>query len=329
MHVYKLQAGKIEEKDIERTAFERDTRKLEPWYQVSGNKQREYAVCPACDNPIQIVGLYEELPHTDRPYGRHSENEVSGFGYFDKKNFDWCPYIRKNKSKGSGEKRGDNRISHQILGIVLTQFDRVIYIIRKETGIWISPKIAVTMLENWIEAEGYRFHDATLRNIPWMFAYRSKGLSIFGQKISKGQDELRQSITERIPHARFDEKGRIAKGDQFYQVTWCFVDYRFKTEDDSLIEMIEFEVCDGDRKVVFAKTITFDPRYFANLINYSNPDKREPDLIAKAKEVYDRKFDPNFTRNVVNLVGGFDAALPESIRAEMLPSGSPTGSSGQ
>jgi hypothetical protein len=328
MHVYKLQAGTIEEKDIERTAFERDTRKLEPWYQVSGNKQREYAVCPACDNPIQIIGLYEELPHTNRPYGRHSERRISGFE-FEEDIFDWCPYIRKNKSKGSGEKRGEGGISLQILAIVLTQFDRVIYVIRKETGIWISPKIAVTMLENWIEAEGYRFHDATLRNIPWMFAYRSKGLSIFGQKISNGQDKLRQAITERIPHARFDEKGRIAKGDQFYQVTWCFVDYRFKTEDDSLIEMIEFEVCDGDRNVVFDKTITFDPRYFANLINYSNPDKREPHLIAKAKEVYDRKFGADFTRGIVNLVGGFDATLPESIQTEMMPDGSPTGSSGQ
>ncbi|KZB63141.1 hypothetical protein AUP42_01745 [Thalassospira lucentensis] len=329
MHVYKLQAGAIEEKDIERTAFERDTRKLDPWYQVTGDKQHEYAVCPACDNPIQIIGLYEELPHTDRPYGRHSEKEISGFSYFEEANFTWCPYVRGNKSKGSSEKRGKDGISLQILGIVLTQFDRVIYIIRKETGIWISPKIALAMLENWIEAEGYRFHDATLRNIPWMFAYRSKGLSIFGQQIIKGQDELRQAITKCIPHARFDEKGRITKGDQFYQVTWCFVDYRRKTEDGSLIEMVEFEVCDGDRNVVFAKTITFDPRYFANLINYSNPDKREPELIAKAKEVYDRKFDPDFTRRIVNLVGGFDASLPKSIRAEMMPDGSPTVSSGQ
>lgn len=197
----------------------------------------------------------------------------------------------------------------------------MIYIIRKETGIWISPKVALSMLENWIEAEGYRFHDATLRNIPWMFAYRSKGLSIFGQKISKGQDDLRQAIADRIAHARFDEKGRIARGDAFYEVTWCFVDYRRKTENDDLIEMVEFEVCDGNREVVFAKTIVFDPGYFFNLINFSAaPSKREPDLILKAKTVYEQKFGPALTQNVINIAGGFGSALPDSIVTEMMPS---------
>lgn len=320
MHVYKLQAQTFGEKEIERTEFERDTRKLEPWYQVTGDKQREYAMCPACDNPVRLVGLYEELPHTDRPYGRHTGKPVTGFDYFNAENFEWCPYIRKNQSKGSSRKRGLEGISLKILGIVLTQFDRVIYIIRKETGIWISPKVALTMLENWIEAEGYRFHDATLRNIPWMFAYRSKGLSIFGQKISKGQDDLRQAIADRIAHARFDEKGRIARGGQFYEVTWCFVDYRRKTENDDLIEMVEFEVCDGNREVAFAKTIVFDPGYFFNLINFSaDPSKREPDLILKAKSVYEQKFGPALTQNVINIAGGFGAALPDSIVTEMRP----------
>lgn len=62
MHVYKLQARTFGEKEIVRTEFERDTRKLEPWYQVTGDKQREYAVCPACDNPVRLVGLYEDFP---------------------------------------------------------------------------------------------------------------------------------------------------------------------------------------------------------------------------------------------------------------------------
>lgn len=319
MRVYKLQPTAHGESEIERTAFEKDTRKLEPWYQVNGEKQREYAVCPACDNPIQIIGLYEELRHTDRPYGRHTGKRIKGFDYFEPKNFEWCPYIRQNQSRGGNKKRGLEGISLKILGIVLTQFDRMVYIIRKETGIRVSAKIAVAMLESWIKAEGYLFYDATLRNIPWMFAYRSAGLSIYGQQIHADQVDLKQAIRTKIPAARFSESGHITRGPEYYSITWCFVDYQRKMENEDLIETVEFEVCDKNRNVVFSKTITFDPRYFFNLVNFSkDPSKREPELVKKALEIYRKKFGEELTQNIINLVGGFGNEMPESLMKGMM-----------
>ncbi|GAB1255377.1 hypothetical protein Defa_28640 [Desulfovibrio sp. TH_2024_36128] len=60
MHVYKLKTGLQPIKLIEKEQFERDTGKQSPWYQKNGDEMVQYAVCPACDNPIQIIALYKE-----------------------------------------------------------------------------------------------------------------------------------------------------------------------------------------------------------------------------------------------------------------------------
>ena len=31
-------------------------------------KKRAFGICPGCDNPIQIVGLYNPVKNTDKPY---------------------------------------------------------------------------------------------------------------------------------------------------------------------------------------------------------------------------------------------------------------------
>lgn len=31
-------------------------------------KKRAFGICPGCDNPIQIVGLYYPVKNTDKPY---------------------------------------------------------------------------------------------------------------------------------------------------------------------------------------------------------------------------------------------------------------------
>ena len=37
----------------------------------------EINVDSACDNPIQLIGLYKRLENTDRPYGKHYNRSLS------------------------------------------------------------------------------------------------------------------------------------------------------------------------------------------------------------------------------------------------------------
>ena len=41
----------------------------------------EINVDSACDNPIQLIGLYKKLENTDRPYGKHYNRSFSFASY--------------------------------------------------------------------------------------------------------------------------------------------------------------------------------------------------------------------------------------------------------
>lgn len=68
MDVYKLRIEDTESKTIDKDRFESETFRREPWYQPgSAGKLAQFAVCPACDNPVQLVGLYELPPNVKIP----------------------------------------------------------------------------------------------------------------------------------------------------------------------------------------------------------------------------------------------------------------------
>lgn len=286
MKVYKLAANATTVRDIDRQTFETDTRKAEPWYQPGDDgKFRQFAVCPACDNPIQIIGLYKPLANTDRPYGKHTGKPVKGFVHYDAEAYEWCPYVAKRQSAGRSKKKRFGGLPRKILQILVEQFDRVIYVIEKDTGVRISPNLARKMLRTYMGEEGYLYTGATLRNIPWIFAYMSDAQSIFGQKID-GNEALKQSIVDRIPHARFDDSGKITRGEGYYQVMWSFIGHHVSIQDGELTETIRLHVWDGDRRTIHRQTICVRPQVFESLLSMP-PEKarRNTVLLQIAAEV--------------------------------------------
>ena len=72
-----------------------------PWRQKDKNEDKAsyYAVCPACENPIQLIGLFKRESNTPRPYGKHTGKRIPGFPYFDPEEYEFCPYFDPNKNK--------------------------------------------------------------------------------------------------------------------------------------------------------------------------------------------------------------------------------------
>lgn len=77
MYICKLRVDSTLEKKIERDIFEEDTGNESLFCQVNASGDKSYfAVCPACDNPIQIIGLYKKSERTDKPYGKHYPRSI-------------------------------------------------------------------------------------------------------------------------------------------------------------------------------------------------------------------------------------------------------------
>ncbi|NKD87666.1 hypothetical protein HEQ72_05010 [Haematospirillum sp. 15-248] len=288
MRVYKLTSKSHVVKEIEKTNFEYDTDKKYPHYQQAADGLwRQYAVCPACDNPIQIIGLYKPLSNTDRPYGKHTGKRIDGFPDFGPEAHQWCPYVSARSSGGKTKRKSIDGLPLKILRILADNFDRVLYILEKDTGVRISDNLAKSMLETYMGEEGYLYTGANLRNVPWIFAYMADAQSLFGQKIVSN-DELKGAITSKIENARIDESGRITRGQGYYSIDLAFIDHAYHLEDHEIVESVVMHVVDGNGGVVYETVLDIDPARFASLIN-TPPQfaRRNMSQVAMAQAVID------------------------------------------
>lgn len=107
MDVYKLRIEDTESKIIDKEGFEAETFRRDPWYQPgSAGKLAQFAVCPACDNPVQLVGLYELPPNVKNPFGKHATKSIRGIAPFDSEARNDCPYFKPRQHKKTERKPG-------------------------------------------------------------------------------------------------------------------------------------------------------------------------------------------------------------------------------
>ena len=185
MDVYKLRIEDTESKIIDKEGFEAETFRRVPWYQPgSAGKLAQFAVCPACDNPVQLVGLYELPPNVKNPFGKHATKSIRGIAPFDSEARNDCPYFKPRQHKKTERKTRFDGVPRKILKLLIEQFDRVVYILEKETQLVLSENALRGMLQRYKGERGYLYTGATLRNVPWIFAYMSDATRLFGQKVS-------------------------------------------------------------------------------------------------------------------------------------------------
>ncbi|EBW7769068.1 hypothetical protein H9V85_005122, partial [Salmonella enterica subsp. enterica serovar Louisiana] len=149
MDVFKISVDKQQVHKITQENFDLATKKQAPWYQPINGHRGWFAVCPACDNPIQIIGMLER----DAPYGKHFFPTAGAVavplkGRVDKEEYEWCPYASKNKSLTKDARRAEgSELALLIKQTLIEQFDRVIYLLEKGIGMRISEALAKQMLE--------------------------------------------------------------------------------------------------------------------------------------------------------------------------------------
>lgn len=152
---YAVGSSKIYE--LNKNIFELQTKQKKPYYTFNNsNEQIQYAVCPACDNPIQIIGLYKKLKNTDKPYGRHCIHSVAGLAEYNQQAYDFCPYSKKSFNVNPQSRKGKlTDLEKNIYYLLRDQFDRVIYILRQVLDIYITNKSAKSMLETFVKGKCY------------------------------------------------------------------------------------------------------------------------------------------------------------------------------
>jgi hypothetical protein len=287
MDKYKLYPGKPGQypvKKIEKYQFEFDTKKRNPWYQDDCQGETvQYAVCPACNNPIQIIVLYKRRKNSPKPYGKHYGKNVPDLADHNQDEYERCPYANPDLHKDRTKRRNDDDPKgKELLQLLREQFDRVIKIIRKITGIQISTSLAEKMLKRFLSEKGYLYIGTNECNLPWMFAYFSDNQNLYAQFLREDTG-LRRSL-EKNKRIYVNENGQLLNAKEKIDVHFCFRQPFINASNE---EVILFEVSEGrENTLIYKENITVDPIFFSSLLNPSTEHAHRDQKLLDIAEKY-------------------------------------------
>lgn len=291
MKKFKLHKGVAPVYPIDRDVYENLVQRDGKYsYRGKDGITRSFAVCPACDNPIQLIGLYKDLKNTDRPYGKHY-NRNTPIAEYNEQAYRFCPYASHSyhvKKETKKEEVTDFEVN--ICNAARDYFDLAAYVIEKETGIHVTKTMARRMLSDYWASDGYMYYWATLYNIPWMLLYFFRSTPCFGLLIRKGSPiygylsgrkdiRLEQSVKENYVI--------VKNNGSFLDLNFVFILHKRKVIDDEVKETIQLSFT-SQKKRLGLPTVEHKMIFDINESDFPNfvcsAKFRNKELLAIARE---------------------------------------------
>lgn len=271
MKKFKLRPGLHEEiYEISRSKFEELTRNHEPYTMIEKDgEKKNFAVCPACDNPIQLIGLYKKLENTAQPYGKHYNRDVENLAMHNEQAYRFCPYASHKYKVNKAKKRDKlTDFERKIYYSMRENFDLVVEFVKRETGIFISNGLAEEMLYEYLASKGYMYYWAALYNIPWMLLYFTMSKKCYKMMVKKGS-EIHQYLATRkdVKLVRWKDSDYdvVKNNGRFLDIEYTAIHHNRFIRDDEVVETIQLIIVSDviDHRI----NLTINESRFPNYIN--------------------------------------------------------------
>lgn len=256
-----------------------------PGYTQTINGVRKHlALCPLCNNPVTILGIYKKINET--PHARHDAtiSEIPYVTVFDKYKLERCPYYKRNADyvkEYVPETEEPQR--RELYRIAKENYDKAIYLLQKQIGIHMSKQMIEKLAENYVMERAYNYIDATIYNIPWYLIYCFPGFLLYRLLIKKGC-----KLYKCLKHLGFSLENSKNKEYVFVKDNNGYLlkvtNYRYSVnKEEKINEWVDFSIVAPDNSVentllykpVDRFSIQTDSYYFNNLINFTKWNKRQ------------------------------------------------------
>lgn len=285
MKIFKLKPEDNEHFKLTVSQFEHKTHKAYPYFQKQGKEIKQYAVCPACNNPVIIINLYidknlDENANKMSMHAKHVLGDIDGIANYNQENYDNCPF-RNPTPFSSSEKKINKEKKNDLLSIIKEFPDLLLKSICEITMVNFSEDKFDEMLSNFMSMEGYYYRYVTKFNLPYSFFNMQKSIQISYQNINKFRSEsLKNAIKNNSKLFTF-RYGRIVKKEEikgYVTMNAYFSNHRISQEVE-LIDYIITEKIGNESEVIILKEVQeVDQEKFLNLINKT---KRLKDITNK------------------------------------------------
>lgn len=301
MNVFKLKPGSDEKILISQENFEKYTGKEFPYCVDHGfNRKSYYAVCPACDNPIQFVGLYQktsDVKGKKDAYGRHHKGDIPKLAKYDEIAYLNCPLSNRNYKQDNAKRSEMSITAKGIWNTLYDEYDRIVYIFEQSTGIKISNSFAENLLKLYIKDKSWLNYESTYQNLSFMLLYANPAYSLINRKIYKNCN-LYNSLNNIegdfiLEETNNDNLVKITPTSQQYiKLSFILANHESELRDNELIETFDLKV-HYNNDLVHHETITVDQlklTYLKNIPKAIADKYRNKALMEKVHKIMKEKY---------------------------------------
>ena len=200
-----------------------------------------------------------------------------------------CPFHDERKTDGLKKRKPNNDAALALYELMKNQFDRIVYIWNKTTGIKISYGFAEKILRSWALNESWRNYKSTSQNLPYMLFYAQPAENLIGKSIDKSSS-LYETLSRKkkfdfIDIENSDYVKVMPSSKDHLDVTFLLTRHKYTVVDEQLVETYTLQVRDKNR-VIHSEKIKVDQKYLSNLMKLP-PEraKRNETLLRIAENV--------------------------------------------
>lgn len=273
-----------------KTKYEEKVGDNPDYTQVIGGEKKHLALCPRCENPVVILGIYKKIDVS--PHARYAKGiSIPNVVQYNEYKYMNCPYhIKKADYIKEYVPETEEPQRQELYRIAKEHYDEAIYMLQEGTGIYTTLAMAEALAENYAAMRAYNYIDATIYNIPWYLIYSFNGFPLYHMILKKNTSIYRH--LQQLEFALKDSKiaGYVyVENDEGYLLT--ATNYRYTVDkNENLKEWLDFSIIRPDDTVtntllyvsVDRFSVSVDSYHFGNLVQYKNWKPRQKVLdIAK------------------------------------------------
>ncbi len=271
MNIFKLDVSDdAEVYSITTNTFVSVTKKELPFFNETSNARKYHAICPECNNPISIVGLFTDKKKPGaKTHGKHVRRDVVGLPEFSQERFSCCSLENPVAFDCMDKHKSESRAT-QIVDLVKDYPEIVFDNVRNIMGINFHEDVFFEMMSMFIKNNGPNYKYVTMWNLPYSFINVQNQVSIFSRRIFKNKfgREIETSINANSKYFKVDKGFIKKKKDGYSNIYMYFNNHVLPSGSESeTIDLIIEEEHKGELNKVLTHKLNLNEKSFMNAVN--------------------------------------------------------------
>lgn len=278
MDIFKLRQGEHESTKLTHVNFHIATSKKYPWYQERNGKTMHYAVCPECENPLNVVNLDidSKVDAEGRAmplYAKHAITSIEGIAKYDEEAYNECSLSNPRSFNGVQKERKLGKVADDILHQLKEHADAVHYMLEHFLKLHVPEALFQSLLTSFRKQHGQLYRSVTTSNLPYALLYMSGNQSTYRCRVRKGspfEEALARSeyFALRDGSIIYSDKGRTIKPNP--KLRFFFTDHSIRKTgtgfEQTMMLIVEEEIGEA-KKQIYRQPLSLDISYYRNLVD--------------------------------------------------------------